>query len=98
MFIDAQLVTAAPGPSSRWDPAVSLGSRRQQEADAASNEHMPNAMNVEVVVPGLHESIQKDGTACNKAARAQVEEPAAPCWRITVPAPDAANCLGEAEK
>lgn len=98
LFIDAQLVTAAPGPGSRRDPTVSLGTGRQQEAHTASNEHMPNAMNVEVVVPGLHESIQEDSTAGNQAAWAQVEEPAAPCWRVTVSAPDTANCLGEAEK
>jgi hypothetical protein len=58
LFIDAQLVTAAPGPGSRRDPAVSLGTGRQQEAHTASNEHVPNAVNVEVVVPSLHESIQ----------------------------------------
>lgn len=58
LFIDAQLVTTAPGPGSRRDPAVSLGTGRQQKAHTASNKHMPNAMNIEVVVPGLHESIQ----------------------------------------
>lgn len=58
LLIDAQLVTAAPGPSSRWDPVVSLGTWGQQEAHAASDEHMPNAVNVEVVVSGLHKSIE----------------------------------------
>lgn len=58
LLIDAQLVTAAPGPGSRWDPVVSLGTRGQQEPHTASNKHMPNAVNVEVVVSGLHKSIQ----------------------------------------
>lgn len=98
LFIDAQLVTTAPGPGSGRDPVVSLGTRRQQEAHTASNEHVPDAVNVEVVVPSLHEGVQQDGTAGNQAAWAQVEEPAAPCRRVTVPAPDAANCLWEAEK
>lgn len=58
LLIDAQLVTAAPGPSSRWNPVVSLGTRGQQEAHTASDEHMPNAVNVEVVVSCLHKSIE----------------------------------------
>lgn len=58
LLIDAQLVTAAPGPGSRWDPVVSLGTRGQQEAHTASDEHMPNAVNVEVVVSCLHKSIE----------------------------------------
>lgn len=58
LLIDAQLVTAAPGPGSRWDPVVSLGTWGQQEAHTASDEHMPNAVNVEVVVSGLHKSIE----------------------------------------
>ena len=58
LLIDAQLVTAAPGPGSRGDPVVSLGTRGQQEPHTASDEHMPNAVNVEVVVPGLHKSIE----------------------------------------
>lgn len=98
LLIDAQLVTAAPGPSSRWNPVVSLGTRGQQEAHTASDEHMPNAVNVEVVVSCLHKSIEQDGTARNKAARAQVEKPAAPCGWIAVPTADAAYCLEEAEK
>ena len=77
---------------------VSLGTRGQQEAHTASDEHVPDAVNVEVVVSGLHKSIQQDGTACDEAARAQTEEPAAPCGRVAVPAADAAYCLGEAEK
>lgn len=77
---------------------VSLGTRGQQEAHTARNEHMPNAVNVEVVVPGLHKSIKQDGAACNKAARAQVEKPAAPRGWVAVPAADAAYCLGETEK
>ena len=98
LLIDAQLVTAAPGPGSRRDLAVSLGTRGQQEAHTASDEHMPNAVNVEVVVSGLHKSIEQDGTARDKAAWAQVEKPAAPRGRVAVPAADAAYCLGEAEK
>lgn len=58
LLIDAQLVTAAPGPGSRWDPVVSLSTWRQQKAHTASDEHMPNAVNVEVVVSGLHKSIE----------------------------------------
>ena len=98
LLIDAQLVPAAPSPGSRGDPAVSLGTRGQQEAHTAGDEHVPDAMNVEVVVSGLHESIQQDGTARDEAARAQAEQPAAPRGWVAVPAADAAHCLGEAEK
>lgn len=94
LLIDAQLVTAAPGPGSRWDLVVSLGTRGQQEAHTASDEHMPNAVNVEVVVSSLHKSIEQDGTARDKAAWAQVEKPAAPRGRVAVPAADAAYCPG----
>lgn len=58
LLIDAQLVTTAPGPGSRWDPVVSLSSWGQQEAHTASDEHMPNAVNVEVVVSSLHKCIE----------------------------------------
>lgn len=98
LLIDAQLVTTAPSPGSRWDPVVSLRTRGQQEAHTASNEHMPNAVDVEVVVLGLHKSIEQDGTPCNEAARAQVEKPAAPRRWVAVPAADTAERLGEAEK
>ena len=98
LLIDAQLVPAAPSPGSGGDPAVSLGTRGQQEAHTAGDEHVPDAVNVEVVVSGLHESIQQDGTTRDETAWAQAEQPAAPRGWVAVPAADAAHCLGEAEK
>lgn len=58
LLIDTQLVTTAPGPGCRWNPVLSLGTRRKQEAHTAGDEHMPNAMDVEVVVSGLHKRIE----------------------------------------
>lgn len=80
LLIDAQLVPVQPRARARRGPgAVSFGTRRCRKP-TASDEHVPDAVNVEVVVSGLHESIQQDGTARDEAARSTGRRASGATW------------------
>lgn len=61
MLVDAQLVPATTLTPHRRYLGVRLGSGRQQEAHAAGDQHVPDAVDVEVVLFSLHEGIEGHG-------------------------------------
>lgn len=93
LLIDAELVPTSLAPR-QWPQApAGLGTGRQQEADAAGNEQVPDAVYVEVVLLCLHEGVEQHGRRCNQRSWAQVESPALPGRWIAVAATDGASRL-----
>lgn len=93
LFIDAELVPTALAPGQRPQAPAGLGTGWQQEADAAGDEQVPDAVDVEVVLLCLHEGIEQHGSCRDQCPRAQVESPALPGRWVAVAAPDGASCL-----
>lgn len=59
VLVDAELVSASTLAPHWRHLGVRLGTRRQQEAHAASDQHVPDAVDVEVVLFCLHEGIER---------------------------------------
>lgn len=95
VLVDAQLVAAAPAAFHGRDLGVGLGARRQQEAHAAGNEHVPDAVDVEVVLLRLHEGVERHGRRGDHGAREQEEHPALPGRGVAAAAADGADSLQE---
>jgi len=93
LFIDAELVPAALAPGQRPQAPAGLGAGRQQEADAAGDEQVPDAVDVEVVLLRLHEGVEQHSGCRDQRSRAQVERPALPRRWVAVAAPDGASRL-----
>lgn len=69
VFVDTQLVAAAPLAPQRRHLGIRLGPRRQQEAYAAGDQHVPDAVDVEIVLLRLHKSVERDGRGGDGGAR-----------------------------
>lgn len=93
MLVDAQLIAAAPPALQRGHLGVRLGSRRQQEAHAAGDQHVPDAVDVEVVLLRLHEGVEGHGRRGDHGAREEEEDPALPGGWVTAPPADGAHRL-----
>lgn len=93
LFVDAELVPTALAPGQRPQAPAGLGTGWQQEADTASDEQVPDAVDVEVVLLCLHEGVEQHGSRRNQRSWAQVESPALPGRWVAVAAPDGASCL-----
>lgn len=93
LFVDAELVPTALAPGQWPEAPAGLGTGWQQEANAAGDEQVPDAVDVEVVLLCLHEGIEQHGSCRNQRSRAQVESPALPGWWVTVAATDSTSCL-----
>lgn len=98
VLIDAQLITAAPPTLQRSHLGVGLGARRQEEADAPCDQHVPNAVDVEVVLLRLHKGVESHGRCCNHCAREEEEHPALPGGRVATPPANGAHGLAGQEK
>lgn len=98
VLIDAQLITAAPPTLQRSHLGVGLGARRQQEADAPCDQHVPNAVDVEVVLLRLHKGVEGHGGCCNHCAWEEEEHPALPGGRVATPPANGAHGLAGQEK
>lgn len=95
VLVDAQLVAAAPAALHGRDLGVGLGTRWQQEAHAAGNEHMPDAVDVEVVLLRLHEGVERYSRRGDHGAREQEEHPALPGGWVAAATADGADGLRE---
>lgn len=93
VLVDAQLVAAAAPALERRHLGVGLGARRQQEAHAAGDQHVPNAVDVEVVLLRLHEGVQGHGRRGDHGAREEEERPALPGGRVAAAPADGAHRL-----
>lgn len=78
MLVDTQLVATASPPLKRWDLVIMFGTWRKQEANTTSNQHVPDAVDVEVVLLGLHKGIQCHRWSGNHSTREEVENPTLP--------------------
>lgn len=61
VLIHAQLIAATPPALQRGHLGVRLGARRQEEAHAPCDQHVPDAVDVEVVLLCLHEGVEGHG-------------------------------------
>jgi len=93
VLVDAQLIAAAPPALQRGRLGVGLRAGRQQEAHAACNQHVPDAVDVEVVLLRLHEGVEGHGRRGDHGARKEEEHPALPGGRVAAPPADGAHSL-----
>lgn len=93
VLVHAQLIAAAPLALQRGHLGIGFGSRRQQEAHAPRDQHVPYAVDVEVVLLRLHKGVQRHGGCRDHGAREQEEHPALPGGRVATPSPDGAHGL-----
>lgn len=93
VFVHAQLISAAPLALQRGHLGVWLGARWQKEAHAPCDQHVPNAVDVEVVLLRLHEGVQSHSRCGDHGAGEQEEDPALPRGRVAAPAADGAHSL-----
>lgn len=95
VLVHAQLIAAAP-PTLQWGHlGVGLGTRRKQEAHAPRDQHVPDAVDVEVVLLCLHKGVQRHGGCGNHGAWEEKEHPALPSGRVaTAPTNGAHRLIG----
>lgn len=93
VLVHAQLIAAAPPALQRGHLGVGLGSRWQEEAHAPCNQHVPDAVYVEVVLLRLHKGVERHGRCGDHGAREEEEHPALPGGRVATPAADGAHSL-----
>lgn len=93
MLIHAQLIATAP-PTLQWGHlGIRLGSRWQEKAHTPCNQHVPDAVYVEVVLLRLHKGVERHGRCGNHGAREKEEHPALPGGRVATSTPDGAHSL-----
>lgn len=85
MLVNTQLITTAPPALQRSHLGVGLGARRQEEAHAPRDQHVPNAVDVEVVLLCLHKGVEGHSRCGNHGARKEEEHPALPGRRVATP-------------
>lgn len=93
MLVNAQLIAAAPPTLQRGHLRVGLGAGRQEEAHAPCDQHVPDAVDVEVVLLCLHEGVEGHGRRGDHGAREEEEHPALPGGRVAAPPSDGAHRL-----
>lgn len=93
VLVNAELIAAAAPALQRRHLGVGLGPRRQQEAHAAGDQHVPNAVDVEVVLLRLHEGVEGHRRRGDHGAGEEEERPALPGGRVAAPAADGAHRL-----
>lgn len=93
VLVHTQLIAAAP-PTLQWGHlGVGLGAWRQEEAHAPCNQHVPDAMDVEVVLLRLHEGVEGHGRCSNHGSWKEEEHPALPGGRVATPSTYSAHRL-----
>lgn len=93
VLVHTQLIAAAP-PTLQWGHlGVGLGTRRQEKAHAPCNQHVPDAMDVEVVLLRLHKGVEGHGRCGDHGAREEEEHPTLPGGRVATPPTDGAHRL-----
>lgn len=98
MLIDTELVAAAPPSFQGSDFHVGFGTGRQKEADASCDQHVPDAVDVEVVLLRLHEGVQGHRRCGDGGARKQEKHPALPSRWVTAAPTDGAHSLKDTNK
>ena len=93
VLVDAQLVAAAPPALQRGDLGVGLGARAAGGSPRSRDQHVPDAVDVEVVLLRLHEGVEGHGGRGDHGARQEEEHPALPGGRVAAPPPDGAHGL-----
>lgn len=93
VLVDTQLVAAAPPALQRRYLGVGLGAGWQQEAHAPRDQHVPNAVDVEVVLLCLHKGVQRHGGRGDHGAREEEEDPTLPGGRVATASPNGAHRL-----
>lgn len=93
VLVNAQLIAAASPTLQRGHLGVRLGARREEEAHAPCDQHVPDAVDVEVVLLCLHKGVEGHGGGGDHGAREQEEHPALPGGRVATPPTDGAHRL-----
>lgn len=93
VLVDAELIAAAAPALQRRHLGVGLGPGRQQEAHAPGDQHVPNAVDVEVVLLRLHEGVEGHGRRGDHGAREEEERPALPGGGVAAAAADGPHRL-----
>lgn len=93
MLVNTQLIAAAPPTLQRGHLGVGLGAWWQEEANAPRDQHVPDAVDVEVVLLCLHEGIEGHGRRGNHGSREEEEHPPLPGGRVATPPTDGAHRL-----
>lgn len=93
VLVHAQLIAAAPLPLQRGHLGVGFGARRQQEAHAARDQYVPDAVDVEVVILRLHEGVEGHGGYGDHGAGEKEENPTFPGGRVASATADGAHRL-----
>lgn len=98
MLVHAQLIAAA-SPALQWGHlCVGLGPRRQEEAHAPCDQHVPDTVDVEVVLLRLHEGVEGHGRCSDHGSRKEEEHPALPGGRVATPPAYSAHRLAQTHR
>lgn len=96
VLINAQLIAAASSTLQRGHLGIRLGARWQEEAHAPCYQHVPDAVDVEVVLLRLHKGVKGHGRRGNHGAREEEEHPALPGgWIATAPTDGSHRLTGQ---
>lgn len=93
LLINAQLVPTALSPRQGRHSPIWFGTWWKEEANAAGNQHVPDAVDVKVVFLRLNKGVEGHSRTGDEGSWAEVEEPSLPCWGVTVAPPDRSECL-----
>lgn len=97
VLVHAQLIATAP-PTLQWGHlGVWLGAWWQQEAHAPCDQHVPDAVDVEVVLLCLHKGVQGNSRCGDHGSWEEEEHPALPGGRVATPPTDGAHRLTDTE-
>lgn len=98
VLVHTQLIAAAPPTLQRGHLGIGLSTRRQEEANAPCNQHVPDTVDVEVVLLRLHKGVEGHGRRGDHGAWEEEEYPALPGGRVATPATDGAHRLSGQQK
>lgn len=95
VLIHTELVTAASSPFEGSDFHVGFGTWWQKESDASGDQHVPDAVDVEVVLLCLHKGVQGHCWRGDRGAGEQEKHPALPGRWVTAAPAEGAHSPGD---
>ena len=98
MLVHAELIATAPPMLQGCHLGVGLGRRGQQEADTTCDQHVPDAMDVEVVLLCFHEGVQGHGGGGDQSSWEEEKHPALPGRRVAATPADGAHSLRDTHR